>query len=117
MPTTKAILPPTPEDDAAILTAAKADPDAQPLTDAQLAAMVPMRSPTGESVGNRGGNAGNATPRTERNAQPGEAVAEYVARQDPDALTDQINAVCEEVDTHPDPFVTAAARRILERTE
>lgn len=46
-----------------------------------------------------------------------EAVAEYVARHDPDALTEQINAVCEEVDTRPDPFVAAAARRILERTE
>ena len=39
-----AIVPPTPEEDAAIVAAAKADPDAQPLTDAQLAAMVPMRT-------------------------------------------------------------------------
>lgn len=39
-----AIVPPTPEEDAAILAAATADPDAQPLTDAQLAAMVPLRS-------------------------------------------------------------------------
>lgn len=46
-----------------------------------------------------------------------EAVAEYVARHDPDTLTEQINAVCEEVDTRPDPFVAAAARRILERTD
>lgn len=38
------IVPPTPEEDAAITAAAEADPDAQPLTDAQLAAMVPMRS-------------------------------------------------------------------------
>lgn len=35
---------PTAEEDAAIVLAARADPDAQPLTDAQLAAMVPMRS-------------------------------------------------------------------------
>lgn len=35
---------PTPEEDAAIIAAAKADPDAQPLTDAQLKAMVPMQS-------------------------------------------------------------------------
>jgi hypothetical protein len=34
------VLPPTPEEDAAILAAAEADPDALPLTDAQLAAMV-----------------------------------------------------------------------------
>ncbi len=46
-----------------------------------------------------------------------EAVAEYVARHDPDLVTEQINAVCEEVDTRPDPFVAEAARRILERTE
>jgi predicted transcriptional regulator len=46
-----------------------------------------------------------------------EAVAEYLARHDPDAITEQINAVCDEVDTRPDPFVAAAARRILERTE
>jgi predicted transcriptional regulator len=46
-----------------------------------------------------------------------EAVSEYVARHDPDAITEQINAVCAEVDTRPDPFVTAAARQILERTE
>jgi uncharacterized protein (DUF4415 family) len=39
-----AILPPSPKEDAAIVAAAKADPDAQPLTDAQLAAMVPTRS-------------------------------------------------------------------------
>lgn len=39
-----AIIPPTPEEDAVITAAAEADPDAQPLTDAQLAAMVPLRS-------------------------------------------------------------------------
>jgi uncharacterized protein (DUF4415 family) len=39
-----AIVPPTPEEDAAITAAAESDPDAQPLTDAQLAAMVPLRS-------------------------------------------------------------------------
>lgn len=46
-----------------------------------------------------------------------EAVAEYVARHEPDAVTERINAVCDEVDTRPDPFVAEAARRILERTE
>ena len=39
-----AIVPPTPEEDAAIVAAARSDPDAQPLTDEQLAAMVPLRS-------------------------------------------------------------------------
>ena len=38
---------PNPEEDAAIVAAAKADPDAQPLTDEQLQAMVPMRAVRG----------------------------------------------------------------------
>ncbi|OGB26857.1 MAG: hypothetical protein A3I66_22175 [Burkholderiales bacterium RIFCSPLOWO2_02_FULL_57_36] len=38
------IVLPTLDEDAAIIAAAKADPDAQPLTDTQLASMVPMRS-------------------------------------------------------------------------
>ena len=46
-----------------------------------------------------------------------EAVAEYVLRHDPDAITEQMNRVCESVDTRPDTLVTDAARRILERTE
>ncbi|MCL1960505.1 MAG: BrnA antitoxin family protein [Desulfovibrionaceae bacterium] len=37
-------MPPTAEEDAAIIAAALADPDAQPLTDEQLKAMVPMHS-------------------------------------------------------------------------
>ena len=40
---TKIVLP-TPEEDKAIIVAAKADPDAQPLSAKQLEAMVPMRS-------------------------------------------------------------------------
>lgn len=46
-----------------------------------------------------------------------EAVKEYVARHDSDTVTEQINAVCDEVDTRPDPLLTEAARRILSRTE
>jgi len=38
------IVLPTPEEDKAITAAAKADPDAQPLSTSQLKAMVPMRS-------------------------------------------------------------------------
>jgi hypothetical protein len=37
-----AIIPPTPEEDAVITAAAEADPDAQPLTEARLAAMAPL---------------------------------------------------------------------------
>lgn len=39
-----ALLMPTVEEDRAITAAAKADPDAQPLTPKQLDAMVPMKS-------------------------------------------------------------------------
>ena len=39
-----AIVMPSPEEDAAITRAAKADPDAQPLTAKQLRVMVPMRA-------------------------------------------------------------------------
>ncbi len=39
-----AIRMPTVEEDRAIIAAAKADPDAQPLTPKQLDAMVPMKS-------------------------------------------------------------------------
>ena len=39
-----AIVMPTVEEDAAITAAALSDPDAQPLTDAQLAGMVPMKT-------------------------------------------------------------------------
>ncbi len=46
-----------------------------------------------------------------------EAVTEYVARHDPDAVTEAMNRVCEAVDTYPDPAVADAARRILEGVE
>ncbi len=46
-----------------------------------------------------------------------EAVAEYVARHDPEAMTEDMNRVCDEVDIHPDPAWSEAANRILERTE
>lgn len=46
-----------------------------------------------------------------------EAVTEYVARHDPEAVTDAMNRVCEAVDTRPDPAISAAARRTLEQVE
>lgn len=46
-----------------------------------------------------------------------EAVEEYVARHDPNTMTERINAVCDEIDTRPDPFLTEAARQILAGTE
>ena len=46
-----------------------------------------------------------------------DALREYFARHDPDSVTEAMNRVCDEVDTRPDPAVSAAARRILERSE
>jgi len=46
-----------------------------------------------------------------------EAVAEYVARHSAEAVTEAMNRVCAELGSVPDPAVSAAARRILERTE
>jgi metal-responsive CopG/Arc/MetJ family transcriptional regulator len=46
-----------------------------------------------------------------------EAVTEYIARHDPESVTEAMNRVCEAVDTHPDPAISAAARRTLEGIE
>ena len=46
-----------------------------------------------------------------------EAVTEYIARHDPDAVTEAMNRVCENVDTRPDPAFANAARRTLEAVE
>ncbi len=46
-----------------------------------------------------------------------EALAEYVARHDPDEITEAMNRVCEQVDTRLEPALKAAARRLLERSE
>jgi metal-responsive CopG/Arc/MetJ family transcriptional regulator len=46
-----------------------------------------------------------------------EAVAEYVARHDPEAITEAMNRLAAEVDTRPDPFASAAARRLLGPSE
>lgn len=45
------------------------------------------------------------------------ALAEYVARHAPDHVTETMNQVCDEIGAEPDPFVSAASRRVLERTE
>ncbi|MGH7798261.1 MAG: hypothetical protein ACREQ2_25645 [Candidatus Binatia bacterium] len=46
-----------------------------------------------------------------------EAVTEYIARHDPEAVTEAMNRVCEVVDTRPDPAFATAARRTLEAVE
>lgn len=45
------------------------------------------------------------------------ALREYVARHAPDEVTDAMDRVCAAVTDERDAFLTAAARRVLERTE
>ena len=45
------------------------------------------------------------------------ALREYVARHTPDEVTEALDRVCAQVNDQPDDFVSAAARRALERTE
>lgn len=52
-----------------------------------------------------------------RSALFSEALAEYLARHDPEAITEAMNEVCVEVDSRPDRALSAAARRVLERSE
>jgi antitoxin MazE6 len=46
-----------------------------------------------------------------------EAVTEYIARHDPEAVTEAMNRVCEAIDTRLDPAIAVAATRTLESTE
>ena len=41
------------------------------------------------------------------------AVAEYVARHEPEAVTEALNQVAKKLDTKLDEFASAAARRVL----
>ena len=44
-----------------------------------------------------------------------EALAEYLRRHDPHAVTETLNRVCAEVGERIDPFVDAAGRRLLSK--
>ncbi|HEX5135850.1 MAG TPA: hypothetical protein VFY93_02680 [Planctomycetota bacterium] len=46
-----------------------------------------------------------------------DAIAEYLARHAPDEVTEAMNRVADHVQEPTDPFVSGAARRILERSE
>lgn len=46
-----------------------------------------------------------------------EAVAEYVARHDPDAVTEAMDRAAEQLDTRTDAFSRTAARAALGRSE
>jgi hypothetical protein len=54
---------------------------------------------------------------TSRSRFYADAIKEYVARHDPDAVTAALDEVLNELDEDIDPFVDAAARRILQRVE
>ena len=47
----------------------------------------------------------------------GDALKEYLARHAPDEVTEAMNLACAKVGETKDPFVSSAARRILERSE
>lgn len=47
----------------------------------------------------------------------GDALREYLARHAPDEVTEAMNRACDELGELKDPFVSAATRRVLERTE
>jgi len=46
-----------------------------------------------------------------------DALKEYLARHSPDKVTEAMNAACDEISDTRDAFVSAAARRILEKSE
>jgi metal-responsive CopG/Arc/MetJ family transcriptional regulator len=46
-----------------------------------------------------------------------EALAEYLSRHTPDEVTHAMNLVVDQLADTSDPFVAAATRRILERSE
>jgi len=54
---------------------------------------------------------------TSRSQLVSDALREYIARHAPEEVTDAMDQVCAELGQSPDPFVSAAARRILERSE
>lgn len=45
------------------------------------------------------------------------ALEDYLARHVPDRVTRSLDELCDELDTRPDPFVAAAGRHIIDRTE
>jgi hypothetical protein len=46
-----------------------------------------------------------------------EALSEYLARHSPDPVTEAMNRVMDELGETVDPFLSEAARRVLERVE
>jgi len=46
-----------------------------------------------------------------------DALKEYLARHSPDKVTEAMNKACSQIGARQDPFVSSAARRVLERSE
>jgi metal-responsive CopG/Arc/MetJ family transcriptional regulator len=46
-----------------------------------------------------------------------EALREYLARHDSESATERMNRVCEATEDRVDPWVEAAGRQVLERSE
>jgi metal-responsive CopG/Arc/MetJ family transcriptional regulator len=46
-----------------------------------------------------------------------DALKEYLARHSADKVTEVMNAACDEIGDAKDAFVSAAARRVLEKSE
>jgi metal-responsive CopG/Arc/MetJ family transcriptional regulator len=46
-----------------------------------------------------------------------DALREYLARHIPEEVTESMNKACAEIGELADPFVSSAARRVLERSE
>ena len=46
-----------------------------------------------------------------------DALKEYLARHAPEEVTDTMNRICAELGIGKDPFVSSAARHVLERSE
>jgi metal-responsive CopG/Arc/MetJ family transcriptional regulator len=46
-----------------------------------------------------------------------EAVTDFIARHDPEAVTEAMNRVCDTMGDYPDPAVSVAARYTLEEVE
>jgi metal-responsive CopG/Arc/MetJ family transcriptional regulator len=46
-----------------------------------------------------------------------DALREYLARHSPDEITEAMNKVCAEIGDTKDAFVSAAARRVLKKSE
>ena len=46
-----------------------------------------------------------------------DAIAEYIARHDPDVIVEKLNETWDGVDEHRDEFVAVSSRRVLERSD